>query len=99
LASHNLIKQNNIQKNLKPVLWSGLSWHLAQERWYRNTFDGNYWGKIPYLIKPIFGTLLLVMNVQDNGSNGLGCQVVGILPIIKFDLHPAHESYDIPGGT
>jgi parallel beta-helix repeat protein len=98
MASNNLIKQNNIQENIKPVTWVGLSWHLAKERWYRNTFDENYWGRAPILIKPILGVLVLVYNVQDNGAMGLGFNICGLVPMIKFDHHPSQEPYDIPGG-
>ena len=97
MASNNLISQNNIQKNQKPVLLNGLSWHLAKARWFRNTFDENYWGQSTVLFKPILGVLLLVYHVQDFGSMGIGFQIFGILPIIKFDYHPAQQPYDIPG--
>lgn len=95
MSSKNLISQNNIQKNAKPVILNGLSWHLAKERWYRNTFDGNYWGRPIVLIKPILGVMLLVYNVNDQGGNGIGFNIFGILPIIKYDYHPAQEPYDM----
>lgn len=93
-ASNNLITQNNIQENHLPVSWIGVSWHLAKGRWYQNTFNENYWGQSSLQIKPIFSVLILVYNVQELPS-GLAYNTLGIIPLLKFDHHPAQEPYDI----
>jgi parallel beta-helix repeat protein len=95
MGSNNLITQNNIQKNVKPVMVSGLSWHLATARWFHNIFDGNYWGRPTVLFKPILGVIILTYDVHDNGRMGLGFRLLGFLPVLKFDYHPAQTPYDL----
>jgi len=48
----------------------------------KNTWEANYWNRIRFLPKPIFGRL---------GMDGLAYNI----PWIQFDWHPAQESYDI----
>ena len=76
IVSNNVIERNNIIDNGVQVVWSGFSWHLARERWFKNTFDENYWGRANILVKPILGILLLVCNVQDNGRMGIGFSIL-----------------------
>ena len=78
----NIISANNIMNNTQDVYFCGLL--SLQNRW-----NGNYWDK-EYLIKPILGEFWMPISVDYWGN----IKFLRI-PLVKFDIHPAQEPYDI----
>jgi parallel beta-helix repeat protein len=106
-SSYNSVLQNNIYKNVinTRVRAFMIEDVLLKLKSFNQTWDGNYWGRTYQSSKPIFGSSVLVLPswlisapisfltflfFEYTFSIPIG------LPVIKFDLHPAQEPYDIP---
>ena len=90
IGFNNTITHNNFINNIRNAnveFYCSSPQEIFTIRKYRNTWDGNYWGKSRSLPKIIFGRLFLNYIVIRNHNLQL--------PYFNFDWHPALKPYDI----
>ena len=105
LSSTNIIQWNNIMNNscglFLPlakgyvILCNNFIMNLRDIRtlMYRNSWDGNYWGRPRILPKPIVYFEHFWIIDPTYYKPGL----FFLYPLLAFDWHPAQEPYEIPG--
>lgn len=115
-SNKNSIQQNNIYHNGLRNVWIDsllLYTLIAKKRPFDNTWDGNYWGRVHQLPKPVFGfiffffpSMMLSLLLQPfkllQFILGQNFSFYIFIPLglfmMRFDWHPAAQPYVIPEG-
>ncbi len=105
-SNKNTIQQNNIYKNGLRNAWihtDAIVAVLTKTKPLDNTWDGNYWGRVRQLPKPIFvysffllASMIVSMTLQLHSFRTGSFILIPLgFFLVKFDWHPAQEPYTI----